>query len=296
MGGLQFEEDDRITFPLVSVVIPCFNSSKFIQRTIQSALHQDYPNKEVIVINDGSTDGSLDLIKGFENVHIIDQDNHGVSHARNQGITKARGKYIAFLDSDDGFLKGNLLKKVQYLESHPEEVLVHATEKIVDERSEGSGLAKGKRGQVLNELLEFRETVIHSPSSVMVRKSVVEQSGQFDEALSTSADWEFWLRLANEGPFGFIDEPLSYYTVHEGQMHLNVDRMAMDMEYSINKAKKKGLIPPGKKFGSLRSNILFTIASSYIGDQGNYPKGIKFAFMSFFSSPALFFKRLLRLK
>ena len=288
MGGVQFEGG---TFPLVSVIIPCYNSSEFIEKAIQSAITQDYPNKEVIVINDGSTDDSLKKIQGFQQVHVINQENRGVSNARNEGIKKAKGKYIAFLDADDEFLPQNLSKKVRELEDKPNHVLVHSPEEI-RKKGKKMGTSTGKGGPVTKDLLLLEQTVIHSPSSVLLRREVLSQAGDFDEKLSTSADWDLWLRLSAIGSFSYIEEVLSIYNLHENQMHLNVDTMAGDMNHALEKAMKSGIISTKRDYNRYRSNLHLTIAASYYGDSKRPIPALRYSLSSFFASPSVFWKRI----
>jgi glycosyltransferase involved in cell wall biosynthesis len=293
MGGMQFENPLGGPQPLVSIIIPCYNAGSFIKEAIQSVVEQSYSNKQIIFINDGSSDDSLKIASHFKDLIIIDQENRGVSYARNQGIKKANGEFIALLDADDFFLPANLEQKVPYLTQHPECVLVHAKEQIFEDGQREVEISHGMGGRVLNQLLNFKETVIHSPSSVLIRKTALDQTGGFDENLSTSADWDLWLRLSDIGEFGFIETPLSVYRIHGNQMHLNVRKMATDMTYSYEKARKKGLIPDKKEYRKMMANLNLTIAASFYGDEKNLGMGLKYLARSISGSPRVFFKRLL---
>ncbi len=282
--------------PLVSIIIPCFNGERFLARTLESCQSQTYENLEIILVDDGSTDSSNQIAKGFEGVRVIEQKNKGVSSARNNGIKNSNAEYLAFLDADDILLKNSISLRVNFLEENKEYPLVHGFEERVDENEAEIEIEKGQDGHVSKKLLQFREKVIHSPSSVMVRSRVVEEIGGFNEKLSTSADWEFWLRLSKKGPFGMIPEPINLYRTHTGQMHLNVDAMAKDMHQALSTLRPLFKDIPEAEWSEYVSNINFTIAASYIGDQKKILGGIKYSLKSFLSSPKVFSRRIRKSK
>ncbi len=247
---------------------------------------------EVLLINDGSTDRSKQIAQSFEGIIIIDQKNQGVSKARNVGIENSRGQYIAFLDADDEFLPGNLQEKKGFLDQHAEIVLVHSLEKIVGQDGSLVNISNGKSGSVKGDLLNLKETVIHSPSSVMVRKEAIEKAGGFDLNLSTSADWDMWLRLSEIGEFGLIPEALVAYNLHDGQMHLNVKRMASDMRYAFRQARKRGAFSSAEEYRRLNSNLNFTIAASFAGDEKDPIRAFLYLFRSLVDSPGVFLRRI----
>jgi len=274
--------------PLISVVIPCYNAEKYIKETIESVLTQRFEEFELIIMNDGSTDLSEKIIQAFDDKRIryFYQKNAGVSTARNEGIKKSLGKYIAFLDADDLYLENNLSKKVEILESNPFVKLIHSAEIKFDTFTQKTiEIVKGKQGNVLEDLLSLSSNVIHSPSSVIVSKDTLDKLGGFDTHLSTSADWDMWVRLASLTGFAYIEEPLVKYRVHPAQMHLNIRRMEEDMCYAFKKNKVAGLFKNNLFYHSCLSNLYLILSACYYGDEKNYLKFIKFFFKSFFTNP-----------
>ncbi len=284
--------------PLVSVIIPCFNAAQFIDQTISSVLSQSYYRWELIVIDDGSTDNSADLIKKYvgqdDRILYLYQENQGVSVARNKGIKRAKGDIISFLDADDIFLPNNLENKVNYLQSHDDILLVHSWEEVfVTESGDTIEIAKGQNGSVLNSLLELSGKVVHSPSSVVIRKELINLVGDFDPQLSTSADWEMWVRMAPHTSFGLIPETLVKYRKHSGQMHLDIDRMDIDMHFAFKKTKDHGLFKSKEYYAQCYANLLMILGASFLGDQKNYQKGALYLLKSLRLKPMIFFKKLM---
>lgn len=255
--------------PLVSVVVPCYNAARFVAETVQSVLGQTLRDLELIVVDDGSRDDSAVVVRrqADPRLRYVHQANAGVSAARNTGIAAAAGTYVAFLDADDTYLPGNLERKVAYLGARPAVPLVYSSEIVFDSDS-GREVERtsGKGGRLLNELLEMRPGMIYSPSSVVVRRDVLERIGGFDPKLSTSADWDLWIRLAVEGEFGYIEEPLVRYRRHETQMHRNIDLMARDCEYVLEKSRAAGLYQTPAHFRRAQARVYLVIALSYLVD------------------------------
>jgi glycosyltransferase involved in cell wall biosynthesis len=253
----------------VSVIIPCYNAERFLGETISSVLRQTFTDYEIICVNDGSTDRTADVVREFRDPRIryFEQVNQGVSNARNRGIAEARGRYVAFLDADDVFLADNLRLKVAHFERKPDIGLVYSSE-IVFDSDTGNELRRtqGRAGHVLNDLLELRPHLIHSPSGVAVTRDLLLRVGGFDPIASTSADWDLWLRLAVVTPFGFIDEPLVRYRVHADQMHLNIALMEHDTLYILRKARAAGLFQNDRHYRYCAAKVSLVVAASFLKD------------------------------
>jgi len=174
---------------------------------------------------------------------------------------------VAFLDADDMYLAENLEKKVQYLQTRPQAPLVYSSEIVFDSES-GKELTRtvGKPGSLLRELLEMRPGMIYSPSSVVVRRDALEAVGGFDPRLSTSADWDLWIRLAARGDFGYINEPLVRYRRHSQQMHRNIKVMARDCAYVLEKSWRAGLFPSEAQFHYAQARVYLVVALSFLHD------------------------------
>ena len=199
--------------PSVSVIIPTYNRYNFLCAAVRSVLEQTFADYELIIVDDGSDDGTRDhFIHAESPVRYIHQDQTGVSAARNKGIRSAGGKFIAFLDSDDYWLPEKLSIHVEYMQKHPE-VLISQTEEIwIRNGARISQKSKHKKpsGDIFDKSLEL---CIVSPSTVMMRKEFFDKVGLFDERLPVCEDYDLWLRTACQMEVPLIPEAL---TVKQG--------------------------------------------------------------------------------
>jgi glycosyltransferase involved in cell wall biosynthesis len=200
--------------PKVSVIIPTYNRADLISEAIQSVLDQTFTDFEIIVIDDGSTDNTSEIITAFP-VRYFYQENQGVAAARNKGIELSHGEYIAFLDSDDILMNNALEKGVDVLDKYPEASFTYGQWYIMDERGRIIGLEKApiKYSCVRQGKEEIREFLIygnHIPTpTVMVRRSCLDESGIFDPSFNSgSEDVDFFIRLAKRYAVAHIAEPL----------------------------------------------------------------------------------------
>ncbi len=212
----------------VSVIIPAYNSEAFITESIESALNQTYPNLEVVVVNDGSTDGTEGALSAFrDRIIYIKKENGGPASARNLGIKKSSGEYICFLDADDKYLPKKVEKQVAYLNEHPDVGLVFSDASIL-----GGGFFAQResiheampiyQGYVFPRLF-IRNFILNL--TVMIRREVLEKSGLFDEdrELISIEDYELWLRIAMHYPVGYINERLASYRIHSSNISSNLE-------------------------------------------------------------------------
>src|SRR5215467_12464584 len=202
----------------VSVVIPAYNCARYIEEMLESVLNQSYRAEEVIVVDDGSTDGTRSVLEKYCNlIKYIHQENAGEPAARNTGIRQASGNCIAFLDADDFWLPDKLKIQMDYLEKHPEVALVYSDMKIFDETGIVHESVKEwlkmspPSGYIFREL--FAETLFGS-GTVIFRKACIDQVGFFDETFLVGSDYEMWLRMARHFKFGYVDKPLLMYRHH----------------------------------------------------------------------------------
>jgi glycosyltransferase involved in cell wall biosynthesis len=192
----------------VSVVIPTHNRAGMVGEAIESVLNQDFPDYEVIVVDDGSTDDTPDILCSFGGrIEVIRQENRGVSAARNRGIHCASGELIAFLDSDDLWLPGKLAAQVEFFQHHPDAVICQTEEIWVrNGRRVNPGFRHKKRsGMIFEPSLAL---CLVSPSAVMIRRKLFDTVGVFDESLPACEDYDLWLRIGLHHPVHLIDAPL----------------------------------------------------------------------------------------
>jgi glycosyltransferase involved in cell wall biosynthesis len=194
--------------PRVSVILPTYNRAWIVKEAVESVLGQDFCDVELIVVDDGSTDGTPAMLAAYgSRLRCIRQENRGVSAARNTGIQAARGPLIALLDSDDTWLPGKLDAQVAYFDAHPE-ALICQTEEIWIRN--GVRVNPGKRHRKQAGMIFERSLALClvSPSAVMLRRSLLDEVGLFDEALPACEDYDLWLRIACKHAVHLVDTPL----------------------------------------------------------------------------------------
>jgi len=193
--------------PTVSVVIPSFNRASLLKEAIDSVLAQDFDDFELIVVDDGSTDGTPELLQSYANICVVPQDRRGVSAARNAGIRQASGDFLAFLDSDDLWLSKKLSAQVAFFKAHPEAVICQTQEIWIR-----SGVrVNPKRRHRKHSGMIFERSVelcLVSPSAVMLKRGLLDEVGWFDESLPACEDYDLWLRIAWRFPIHLISTPL----------------------------------------------------------------------------------------
>ena len=194
--------------PQVSVIIPTHNRAGCLREAVDSVLAQDFGDVELIVVDDGSTDSTPQLIEGYgQAIRALRQGNRGVSAARNAGIAASRGALIAFLDSDDLWLPGKLDRQVAFFNSQADALICQTEELWVrNGRRVNPGKRHRKRGGMIFE--PSLDLCLVSPSAVMVRKELFQRVGFFDESLPACEDYDLWLRVSCRFPVHLIDSPL----------------------------------------------------------------------------------------
>lgn len=224
--------------PLISAVITNYNYGRYLDQAIESVLAQTYAPVEIVVVDDGSTDDSEAVVHQYgARVRWVAQSHRGVSAARNRGIQESRGEAIAFLDADDVWHANKLARQVTPL-SNPEVGMVYCGLQYLDAMGRPLGTSlSGRRGRVLKDIALLQGPgVPASGSSAVVRRACFERLGLFDEALSTSADWDMWRRIACHYEIEIVAEPLFFYRLHGSSMHRQVSVMEQDMLRAFAKA------------------------------------------------------------
>lgn len=205
--------------PSVAVIIPCYNREKFIRETVDSALSQTYRNIETIVVDDGSTDGTREILDSYgDRIRVLEHPggvNRGQSAAINLGLRSSKSEYVAILDSDDVWVPHKIARQVGFLMKNPDVGLVYSNGYAID--AGGSRLyelypaghkEEGNPGRVLLEC-QFA-----CPSSYLVRRSALDAVGEFDETMRSAQDHDMAIRLAEVTKVAYIDERLWYYRRH----------------------------------------------------------------------------------
>ena len=225
--------------PKVSVIIPTYNRANLLPECLKSVLAQSFQDFEIIVIDDGSTDNTQEIVSAFP-VRCLCQENGGPAAAYNKGIELATGEYIAFLDSDDVLLMNALEKGVEILDRHPEAGFSYGQAYLMDEKGRIFGFRKSrpKYSCVREDSEEIRELLIfgnHIPHpTVMVRRSCLEEVGVYNLAFRSCAeDFELWVRLAQRYATAYIAEPLAKYRVHSQAICSTLESKEIEQNDSV---------------------------------------------------------------
>ena len=219
---------------VVSAVVPVYNAAAYIRQTLHSLLRQEKPLEEIIVVDDGSTDDTCELVKEVAvtdarvKLHRL-SSNQGVSTARNQGIRVAKGNWILFLDGDDiadeKLLLSQLTRVRELAEAgYDNTLLIHSAYQQIDATGNRIGSAirwKQVKPQEVFGYFLLRNHII-TTSGVLVRKIAIVRAGGFNPLLRYAEDWDLWLRLAQEGGFGYVDEPLTFVRRHNSNTSKSV--------------------------------------------------------------------------
>lgn len=192
----------------VSVILPTYNRGWIIEQAVDSVLDQQYDDFELIVVDDGSSDDTPGRLSAYKNrIRVIRQDNRGVSTARNAGIRAASGNLISLLDSDDTWLPGKITAQVEFFAENPDALICQTEEIWIRNgvRVNPGRRHRKKRGMIFEKSLAL---CLVSPSAVMMRRSLLDEVGLFDESLPACEDYDLWLRIAWKYPVHLIDSPL----------------------------------------------------------------------------------------
>lgn len=232
--------DSKRTQPTVSVIIPAFNRNHTLPRALSSAVSQTFRDLEIIVVDDASEEPAADVVQMFDDprARVIEHDrNRGANAARNTGVRSARGKYVAFLDSDDEWLPDKVQIQVAALEAAPSAVAGHYTGLTAFDES-GQEISRRKpqlSGNIYLHLLQRNE--IGPLSAVLVRRSVLNKVGGFDEQLASSQDWDLYLRIAEHHEFVSTSDSLVRYHVGGDSITRNARAKAQGRRMILEKYK-----------------------------------------------------------
>ncbi len=265
--------------PLVTVILSAYNHEEYVEECLKSIVEQTYSNLQILVYNDGSKDNTGKVIEDFiknqdKKIEYISKDNEGLCKTLNKGLDRAEGQYIAIIASDDIWLPNKIEEQVNFLENNQNIGLVFSDAYFIrgNARTEEKytqykkGLSRHFEHSVqkrnLYEALLVENFVI--AITVMVRKECFERVGQFDGSLKFE-DYDMWLRISKNYPFGFLDKPLAYYRMHETNVSNDAFFMlkgalqAIKKQYKENPLKKRYI-----KKTILFSRFLFTVLKNRV--------------------------------
>lgn len=215
--------------PVISVVIPAYNIEQYIGRSIESALNQTAPPHEIIVIDDGSTDNTAEVIKKYESVKYIYQENVGVSAARNRGIEEAKGDWIAFLDADDEWMEDKLKLQIEILQSNPclMWVMGNFLRCLCSKKQHKPDTSRSTLKTLLKDKTYFdisTKGISTHIDTMLIKKEVFKKTGKFEEGKSRFEDLDMWFRIAFHYPkIGYVAEPTAIY-------HMNIENSLMEQK------------------------------------------------------------------
>ena len=203
----------------ISVIIPTYNRSKFLNRSIRSVLNQTFQPAEIIVVDNGSTDDTRDMIStSFSNIRYLYYNKKGVSAARNEGIKISKSNWVSFLDSDDEWMKDKLLLQKEYILKNPNVNFLHTNEiwfkngKHLNQKN----IHRKYGGYIFENCLKL---CCISPSSTLIKKKLFDKTGFFDESFQVCEDYELWLRISSKIKIHFLEDKLTIkHGGHDGQL------------------------------------------------------------------------------
>ena len=238
---------------LVSVIVPAYNVEQYVAQAIQSVLAQTYPYFELLIIDDGSRDRTIDICSSFQDSRIllIRQQNRGLAGARNTGIRHAQGEYLAFLDADDCWLPEKLAKHVQHLESSPHVGVSFSRSAFIDSQGKALGIYQMPKLTGITPSHLLCRNPIGNGSAAVIRRQVLEsikfeqqidgtsEDCYFDESFRQSEDIECWLRIAVQTSWQIegIPEALTLYRINEDGLSANIFKQLESWERVVDKAR-----------------------------------------------------------
>jgi glycosyltransferase involved in cell wall biosynthesis len=253
--------------PLVSVITPAFNQGIFLRDTIESVLNQDYPRIELIVLNDGSTDNTEEILKEYTGKIIWQtQPNMGQTPTINKGWAMSKGEIITWLNSDDTYYPGAVRKGVEYLIKHPDTGIVFADSMFTE--ADGTPLHRTRPVPPFDyhQFVINCENPISQPSS-FIRRRVVEQAGELDPSFYYFMDWDFWLRAGLYAKIDYVPEIWSTYRLHaESKTVAQSKKAAPELSYMYTKFFTRKDLPSKimDSKGEAMMNMYFTSGGYYL--------------------------------
>jgi glycosyltransferase involved in cell wall biosynthesis len=231
--------------PLISVIIPSYNQGAYIDETIRSILMQDYPNVQIIVIDGGSTDNTIDVLRNYPQIEWVSEKDKGQTHAINKGILRSRGEIVAYLNSDDAYRPGALRAVAETFRTEPYTQIVVGNCDYIDRNSNVIGFLKARldRTEDLIRYWGWNRWYCIPQQATFWRRSLIAEAGLFDTSLHFVMDLDYWMRVVQITRFRIIDQTLAAFRLMPGTKTVSsTDRMYKE-EYATYRRHKK-LLPP----------------------------------------------------
>lgn len=235
---------------LISVIIPAYNVEKYIAKNLDSVMGQTYKNLEIIVVNDGSTDSTREIVEEYvkkdSRILLINQENRKLAGARNTGLRIAKGEYICIFDSDDLMVPEKIEKQVAYLQQYPQCDFVYSNVyHFIDGNDEVYyfPIANiGAGGSSYKSLLEYGNYI--NPNAVLFKRSVYDDNGGFDERMASAEDWDYWLTISRAGTrISFMEDFLTLYRIRKDSLTRDSATMNEAALYTLGKQMSSPLLP-----------------------------------------------------
>lgn len=246
--------------PTFSIITPAFNGGPYLERTVRSALAQSHGDFELILVDDGSTDGSLERVArlGDPRLRIVRTANEGAPAACNVALEMSRGAYVALLDHDDLWSRGKLSSHLRCFEEHPETDLSFTWSSFIGPDDEEIGLPRPRRRGVITFEELLVDNVIGCSSSVAIRRRAIEAVGPFDRRLPLMYDLDLYLRILHARPASAraIPQVLAFYRRHPGQMSGNWRALRADWRALLDKARKLAPEPVARLEAQADANMI----------------------------------------
>lgn len=235
---LSIKMTSSINIPLISVIIPAYNCENTVKKTIQSVLKQNFTDFELIVINDGSQDKTLDIIGQISDARlkVLSFENAGGNVSRNRGLKIALGEFVSFLDADDMWTADKLASQLQALKDNPQAAVAYSWTDYID--SSDKVVISGKRLEVNGDVYEqlLISNFLENGSNPLIRKDAITELDGFDESLSAAQDWDMWLRLAAKFQFICVPSVHILYRISSNSVSSNLVRQEKFCLKVLNKA------------------------------------------------------------
>lgn len=213
--------------PLVSVIVPAYNAARYVEDAVDSVLRQSYPHVEVIVVDDGSTDETPDVLARLmlrdPRVSVVHQENRGLPGARNTGLARAAGEFLVFLDADDLLVSDKVERQLVYLLARPDVDLVYSDYVMASEDLRPLSHERTGKRRSLREVYTYVN--VFPVMAALLRTTLARRVGGFDPSLRAFEDWDFWLRCERAGTFAYLPGAVCVYRQHDAQMHRNFPLM-----------------------------------------------------------------------